>query len=233
MDSNTITGLTGIFIMLVLILFFGMSPGLAMLLAGTVGCLVIVPPDSFAQLFTGVVGAEIWSIFSNYGLTVIPLFVLLGEVIYHAGYSNRLFKASEAWLGNCKGGLAMTTLLASAGFFQRFDQSLVILALQIDDALNIAPAVGVYHGFGQAVGIGKGHDHFDVFHFGGAADAAHGVHGHRQVAETAEIGWAHVKTPQDGLARGIFRHEGAAPGTELQQSFFLKHFQDRMNGAFG
>lgn len=116
MDSNTITGLTGIIIMLALILFCGMSPGLAMLLAGTVGCLFLVPPTSFAQLFTGVVGAEIWSTFSNYGLTVIPLFVLLGEIIYHAGYSNRLFKASEAWLGNRKGGLAMTTLLASAGF---------------------------------------------------------------------------------------------------------------------
>lgn len=116
MEINTSIGLTGIVGMLCLILFCGMSPGLAMLLAGTCGCLALVPPDSFSQLFTGIIGPEIWSTFSNYGLTVIPLFVLLGEVIYHAGYSDRLFKASEAWLGNCRGGLAMTTLLASAGF---------------------------------------------------------------------------------------------------------------------
>lgn len=116
MDINTVIGLTGIAGMLCLILFCGMSPGVAMLLAGTCGSLALVPPDSFSQLFTGVIGAEIWSTFSSYGLTVIPLFVLLGEIIYHAGYSNRLFQASEAWLGGCRGGLAMTTLLASAGF---------------------------------------------------------------------------------------------------------------------
>jgi TRAP-type C4-dicarboxylate transport system permease large subunit len=35
---------------------------------------------------------------------VIPLFVLLGEVIFHAGYSDRLFRAAQAWFGHKRGG---------------------------------------------------------------------------------------------------------------------------------
>lgn len=109
-------GLSGIAVMLALILLLGMSPGLAMLLAGFGGLLALNPPHSFAALLNGPVGAEVWSVFSNYGFTVIPLFVLLGEVIFHAGYSDRLFRAAQAWFGHRRGGLAVTTILAAAGF---------------------------------------------------------------------------------------------------------------------
>jgi tripartite ATP-independent transporter DctM subunit len=102
--------------MLVLVLFAGMSPGLAMLLAGFGGLLALNPPSDLHALLNGTVGAEIWTVFSNYGFTVIPLFVLLGEVIFHAGYSDRLFRAAQAWFGHKRGGLAVTTILAAAGF---------------------------------------------------------------------------------------------------------------------
>lgn len=109
-------GYLGVGAMLALIVFAGMSPGLAMLLAGFAGLLALNPPPTFAALLNGTVGAEVWSVFSNYGFTVIPLFVLLGEVIYHAGYSDRLFRAAQAWFGHKRGGLAVTTILACAGF---------------------------------------------------------------------------------------------------------------------
>lgn len=115
MDPATI-GYIGIGIMLALILFAGMSPGLAMLLTGLGGLLALHPPQSFSALLNGTTGAEVWSVFSNYGFTVIPLFVLLGEVIFHAGYSDRLFRAAQAWFGHRRGGLAVTTILACAGF---------------------------------------------------------------------------------------------------------------------
>ncbi len=115
MDPTTI-GYLGISFMLVLILFTGMSPGLAMLLAGFGGLLALNPPQSFAALLNGTVGSEVWTVFSNYGFTVIPLFVLLGEVIFHAGYSDRLFRAAQTWFGHKRGGLAVTTILACAGF---------------------------------------------------------------------------------------------------------------------
>ena len=112
----TIIGAIGIGVMLVFVLLMGMSPGLAMLLTGLGGLLALNPPDGWASLVQGTTGAEVWSVFSSYGFTVIPLFVLLGEVIFHAGYSDRLFHAAEAWFGHRRGGLATTTILASAGF---------------------------------------------------------------------------------------------------------------------
>ena len=114
--SATAIGVIGVVIMLVMILAMGMSPGLAMLLTGFAGILVIHPPASAAALFNGVAGPELWGVFSNYGFTVIPLFVLLGEVISHAGYSDRLFHAAKVWVGHKRGGLAATTVLAAAGF---------------------------------------------------------------------------------------------------------------------
>jgi len=116
MDMHLVVGVAGIAVMLGMILLTGMSPGLAMLMTGLVGLLVVNPPASMAGVWNGVVGAEVWTVCSNYGFTVIPLFVLLGEVIFHAGYSDRLFKAAEAWFGGRRGGLAITTLMACAGF---------------------------------------------------------------------------------------------------------------------
>ncbi len=116
MNAEMIFGLIGIVVMLLLILFAGMSPGLAMLLVGTIGCIGLMPEVTLSTVFAGTTGREVWDVFSNYGFTVIPLFVLLGEAMFHAGYSERLFKAAQTWFGQKRGGLAVTTLLASAGF---------------------------------------------------------------------------------------------------------------------
>ena len=114
---ETILGIAGVVLMLALILALGMSPGLAMLLTGLVGILALAGAGDFWRtVLDGFVGAEMWGVFSNYGFTVIPLFVFLGEIIFHAGYSDRLFRASRIWLGHTRGGLAITTILASAGF---------------------------------------------------------------------------------------------------------------------
>jgi len=115
--NETILGATGVAVMLTLILVLGMSPGLAMLLTGLAGILALAPPGDFWHtVLNGQVGAEMWGVFSNYGFTVIPLFVFLGEIIFHAGYSDRLFRAARVWFGHTRGGLAITTILASAGF---------------------------------------------------------------------------------------------------------------------
>lgn len=114
--DGTLIGFLGIALMLGLILFTGMSPGLAMLMAGFVGLLALNPAQGLSVVLQGTTGAEIWTVFSNYGFTVIPLFVLLGEVIFHAGYSDSLFRSAQAWFGHRRGGLAVTTILACAGF---------------------------------------------------------------------------------------------------------------------
>jgi len=57
-----------------------------------------------------------YSTFSNYSLSVIPLFLLMGQFAALGGLSQALFKAAEAWLGHRKGGVAMAAVGACAGF---------------------------------------------------------------------------------------------------------------------
>ncbi len=62
------------------------------------------------------VGNELWGTFSSYGLTVIPLFILMGQICFHSGMSERLYAAVHAWSGHRRGGIAVATLLACGGF---------------------------------------------------------------------------------------------------------------------
>ena len=52
----------------------------------------------------------------QYTLSVIPLFILMGNFITRAGMSEELFAAAYAWIGHWRGGLAMSSVIASAGF---------------------------------------------------------------------------------------------------------------------
>lgn len=61
-------------------------------------------------------GNELWATFSGYGLTVVPLFILMGQICFHSGLSERLYTAVHAWAGHRPGGIAMATLLACGGF---------------------------------------------------------------------------------------------------------------------
>jgi tripartite ATP-independent transporter DctM subunit len=52
----------------------------------------------------------------NYTLSVVPLFILMGNLVTRAGLSQELFRAAYAFIGHLRGGLAMATIWASAGF---------------------------------------------------------------------------------------------------------------------
>jgi C4-dicarboxylate transporter, DctM subunit len=52
----------------------------------------------------------------NYTLSVVPLFLLMGSLVTRAGLSQELFRAAYAFIGHLRGGLAMATVWASAGF---------------------------------------------------------------------------------------------------------------------
>ncbi len=52
----------------------------------------------------------------NYTLSVIPLFILMGNLVTRAGMSQELFRAAYAFIGHFKGGLAMATIVACGGF---------------------------------------------------------------------------------------------------------------------
>ena len=60
MNAEMLFGLFGILVMLLLILFTGMSPGLAMLLVGTIGCISLMPEITLHTIFAGTTGMEVW-----------------------------------------------------------------------------------------------------------------------------------------------------------------------------
>lgn len=62
------------------------------------------------------VGQQVMEPGANYGLSVIPLFILMGSFIHRSGISEDLLRAAYALIGYRKGDLAQATVLASAGF---------------------------------------------------------------------------------------------------------------------
>ncbi|NQV55523.1 MAG: TRAP transporter large permease [Rhodospirillales bacterium] len=61
-------------------------------------------------------GQELFEFTTNFNLSVIPVFILMGSLIQKANISNDLYEAGYAWVGRRRGGLAMATVLSCAGF---------------------------------------------------------------------------------------------------------------------
>ncbi|TFF17676.1 TRAP transporter large permease [Jiella endophytica] len=57
-----------------------------------------------------------YSQFSNYDLSVLPMFILMGGLASRCGLSRDLFRCANAWLGRFRGGVAMAAIAACAGF---------------------------------------------------------------------------------------------------------------------
>ncbi len=109
MDGASIAALG--FAALFLLLFIRMPVGLAMMLVGTVGIFMIRPQAALPKL-----AGEIFGEATSYPLTIIPLFVLMGNLAGVSGMSRDLYNAAHAWLGHLKGGLASATVVGCAGF---------------------------------------------------------------------------------------------------------------------
>lgn len=68
------------------------------------------------NILLSVLDTTVWKNSYSYALTSIPLFVLMGNLIYSAGISTELFSVFRNWFGKLRGGLAMTTIGSSAMF---------------------------------------------------------------------------------------------------------------------
>ena len=86
--------------------------GLSMLIVGCMGTILIA---GWLPILSQV-KTSAWHLFSNYSLSVIPLFLLMGNFAGKAGMSEALFKFTGACLGHRKGGVAMAAIGACAGF---------------------------------------------------------------------------------------------------------------------
>lgn len=110
--SLTLVSIIGIIILLAVLFFLGMPVGFAMAIVGFCGFWYVV---SFNAAIT-MVGADIWSTFSKYGLTVVPLFIFLGYLAFNSGIAERLYNVAYRWFGHWRGGLAIATIGADELF---------------------------------------------------------------------------------------------------------------------
>ncbi|MFP4087087.1 MAG: TRAP transporter large permease [Desulfobacteraceae bacterium] len=110
--SATLIGIIGILVLLAVLFFLGMPVGFAMAIVGFCGFWYVV---SFKAAIN-MVGSDIWSTFSSYGLTVVPLFIFLGYLAFNSGIAERLYNAAYKWLGHWRGGLAIATIGADELF---------------------------------------------------------------------------------------------------------------------
>ena len=109
--SPVACGIAGLAALLVLLLA-SLPVAFVMAIVGVVGFAAVVSPHAALA----VLSVDFLDSFMNYGLSVIPLFVFMGQVCFHTGISSRLFAAANRWFGALPGGLAMATVGACAAF---------------------------------------------------------------------------------------------------------------------
>ena len=110
-ENPFLVGLIALALLLGLI-FVGVRVVFAAAVVGLLGLVELIGWQSAA----GIVGTIPHSKSSTYALSVLPMFIFIGFMAYHAGMTGALFDAARKWIGWVPGGLAVATVFATAGF---------------------------------------------------------------------------------------------------------------------
>jgi tripartite ATP-independent transporter DctM subunit len=109
--SPTLAGTIGVIVLFVLFCL-RMPIGISMLLVGGLGFASLANWQAASALL----GSEPYHVTSFYPLSVIPLFVLMGQFATLSGMARDFYAAAYAWIGHWRGGLAGATIASCAGF---------------------------------------------------------------------------------------------------------------------
>ena len=109
----------------------GMPIGFAMGLSAFLGTLLLIDADAALALL----GQTVYETALTYGLSVIPMFVLMGYIAGEAGLNESLYRACNAWLGHRRGGLALATIAGCGAFAAICGSSLATAATMAQIAL--------------------------------------------------------------------------------------------------
>jgi tripartite ATP-independent transporter DctM subunit len=135
------------FPVLLFLIFARIPIGLAMLLCGLVGTWIVT---GTTLPILSKLKSETYTTFSDYSLSIVPLFLLMGQFASLGGMSRSLFKSAEKWLGHRRGGVAMSAVGACAGFGAICGSSLATAATMAQVAL---PELRRY-GYSEALATG-------------------------------------------------------------------------------
>ena len=109
--SPTTAAIIGVVLLLILFLL-RMPVAYVMALVGFAGFSYMASIEGAFRL----VAKDFFHLFASYDLTVVPMFVLMGSIAFHSGMSRRLYDTAYKFLGQLRGGLALATIVACAGF---------------------------------------------------------------------------------------------------------------------
>ncbi len=109
--NEVMIGIIGLAVVLLMFLT-GIELGFAMAIVGFVGFSIIVSTKAALNLLA----KDVFDVFASYGFTVIPLFVLMGQVAFNAGIAKRLYRSAYRFIGHIPGGMAMATVAGATAF---------------------------------------------------------------------------------------------------------------------
>ena len=109
--NPTLIGIIGIVVM-VLVFMSRMPVAYVMAMIGYLGFSIMISGQGGLNLLS----RNIYDVFASYGLTTIPLFILMGQLAFNSGISRRLYDTGYKYLGSTRGGLAMATVSACTAF---------------------------------------------------------------------------------------------------------------------
>ena len=135
------------FPILLLLIFLRAPIGLAMMLCGIGGLYLGMGGPN---MVLSKLKSDTYTTFSSYSLSIIPMFLLMGQFATLSGMSTALFKAAESWLGHRKGGVAMASVGACAGFGAICGSSMATAATMGRVALPELKRYGYSGGFSTA-----------------------------------------------------------------------------------
>lgn len=138
-------GFSGIGVMLVM-LFLRQPVWLALAVLGVGGNLLLNSVNSAKFL----AGTTVFDVASNYNLSVIPLFILMGEIATRSRMSAELFNAARVLLSGLRGGLGVATLAASGAFGAICGSSVATAATMTRIAMPEMARAGYERGFSAA-----------------------------------------------------------------------------------
>ncbi|MCL6612007.1 MAG: TRAP transporter large permease [Peptococcaceae bacterium] len=100
-----------IVLFLLFLMFAGMPVGFAMGVSGVAGLFLKGGPDAILSIMSNAP----YRTAANYALSTVPMFIFMAEIVSRANIVREVFTAAEKWLGRIPGGLAIATVIASAG----------------------------------------------------------------------------------------------------------------------
>lgn len=134
-------------VILFVLLFAGIPISFALIIVGVLGVTAIIGFDPAMAML----GQVFFDTARSYTLSVVPLFLLMGNFIVQSGVADEIYDAAYAWLRHRKGGLAMATIAACGGFSSVCGSSLATAATMGRIAL---PAMR-RHGYSDSLATGS------------------------------------------------------------------------------